>query len=105
MSQHVGNCFLGAKERAKRLAVEVLEKVLRSDVKKGTPLSAPASVANQEMHWPQFVAHTSEGLLDLLLIGNVGGPEDATLRCCAKSHADLIQGSGLPCQRYDSVPF
>src|SRR5436190_23132133 len=57
------------------------------------------------MHWPQFAAYTSEGLLDLFLISNVGGPENATLSRCAKSHTDMFQRSGVARQRHDSETF
>src|SRR6185369_14256219 len=57
------------------------------------------------MHWPQFAAYTSEGLLDLFLISNIGGPENATLGRCAKSHTDLFQRRGVARQRHDSVTF
>ena len=67
MSQHVGNCFLGAEERAKRLAMKVAQKFFGSYVKERTSLGASARVANQQIYRAQFIAHAKESILDLFL--------------------------------------
>jgi hypothetical protein len=44
-----------------------------------------------------------EGFLDLLWIGDISCPEDATLSRSAQSRADLFQGIGVTRQRYRAV--
>src|SRR5580698_5907028 len=105
MSQHVGNCFLGAQKRTKRLAMKVSQKFFGSYVKKGTSLGASARVANQQIYGAQFVPHAKEGFLDLCLVRNVTRPEDASFRSYAQSFANLFQRIRIARQRRHAIAF
>src|ERR1700722_393478 len=105
MSQHLGNCFLGAQKRTKRLAMKISQKFFGGYVKERTSLGASARVANQQIYRAQFVPHAKEGFLDLCLVRNVSRPEDASFRSYTQSYANLFQRIRIARQRRHAIAF